>query len=253
MTFASLFNFIRTGVFVILLNDYLKRTYPEDYNNALVSGSLKAIHLYSKLQIIGAKIYPQIKEFIDTNPFLRKIFDEIYKKKIINEICQVKPSEIYIKPITTTISDIHFEETDNKKEKEKEKEKEESCFYIFSDNINVVNKCVNRVFLYSQPFATTNYEVSNVKFMLLEVRINGSTYKIDLKNGQSNYYIVNNIFDRNFFIYYLNNYKICNLTSEELAQIEKFDIKLIDQDVNIRELEITDKKFILLKKDEYIY
>ena len=236
MTFASLFNFIRTGVFVILLNDYLKRTYPEDYNNALVSGSLKAIHLYSKLQIIGAKIYPQIKEFIDTNPFLRKIFDEIYKK-----------------PITTTISDIHFEETDNKKEKEKEKEKEESCFYIFSDNINVVNKCVNRVFLYSQPFATTNYEVSNVKFMLLEVRINGSTYKIDLKNGQSNYYIVNNIFDRNFFIYYLNNYKICNLTSEELAQIEKFDIKLIDQDVNIRELEITDKKFILLKKDEYIY
>jgi hypothetical protein len=49
----------------------------------------------------------------------------------------------------------------------------------------------------------------------------------------------------------LNNYQV--LTSEDLLQVEKFDIKLIDQDVNIREIEITDKKFILLKKDEYIY
>ena len=90
--------------------------------------------------------------------------------------------------------------------------------------------------------------------MLLELKINGNAYKIELKNEESNYYIVNNIFDKNFFIYYLNNYHICdNLPSDELMQIEKFDIKLIDQDVNIRELEITDKKFILIKKDEYIY
>ena len=246
MTLATLINFVRTGVFVVLLNDYLKRTYPEEYNNALVTSTLKAIHLYSKLQIIYNNKYGQIKECIDANPLLKQIFDEIYKKYVQNEICQVKPGEMYIKLITKTISDIHFEET----EKDKDKEKED-CFYVFSDNVNAVNKCVNRVFLYSQPFATTNYEVSNVKFMLLEVKLNGSSYKIDLKNEQSNYYIVNNIFDKNFFIYYLNNYQV--LTSEDLLQIEKFDIKLIDQDVNIRELEITDKKFILLKKDEYIY
>ena len=246
MTLATLINFVRTGVFVVLLNDYLKRTYPEEYNNALVTSTLKAIHLYSKLQIIYNNKYGQIKECIDANPLLKQIFDEIYKKNVQNEICQVKPGEMYIKLITKTISDIHFEET----EKDKDKEKED-CFYVFSDNVNAVNKCVNRVFLYSQPFATTNYEVSNVKFMLLEVKLNGNSYKINLKNEQSNYYIVNNIFDKNFFIYYLNNYQV--LTREDLLQIEKFDIKLIDQDVNIRELEITDKKFILLKKDEYIY
>jgi hypothetical protein len=246
MTLAALINFIRTGVFVVLLNDYLKRTYPEEYNNALVISTLKAIHLYSKLQIICTNKYGQIKECIDANPLLKQIFDEIYKKNIQNEICQVKPGEMYIKPITTTISDIHFEETDKDKDKDAD-----DCFYIFSDFINADNKCVNRVFLYSQPFATTNYEVSNVKFMLLEVKLNGNSYKIDLKNEQSNYYIVNNIFDKNFFIYYLNKYQI--LTREDLLQIEKFDIKLIDQDVNIREIEITDKKFILLKKDEYIY
>jgi hypothetical protein len=250
MILKSLFTLFRTGVFIVLLNDYLKRSFPEEYSEGLIKVSLKAIHLYSKLQIVAAKVCKQTKELINTNPFLKKIFDEIYKKEVINEICQVKPQEIYIKPITTNILDIHFEEN----KKAEKPEKQETCFYIFSDNINANNKCVNRVFLYSQPFATTNYEVSNVKFMLLELKINGNAYKIELKNEESNYYIVNNIFDKNFFIYYLNNYHICdNLPSDELMQIEKFDIKLIDQDVNIRELEITDKKFILIKKDEYIY
>jgi hypothetical protein len=36
-------------------------------------------------------------------------------------------------------------------------------------------------------------------------------------------------------------------------KFDKFDVKLIDQNVNVRELEITDKKFIVIKKDEYIY
>ena len=237
MILSSIFKLFRTGVFAVLLNDYLKRTFPEEYSKCLIEVSFKAIHLYSKLQIISGKVYSQSKEFIDTNPFLKKIFDEIYKKQILNEICQVKLNEIYIKPIITSISDIHFEE-------------KESCFYIFSDNNGAVDKCVNRVLLYSQPFASTNYEVSNIKFMLLEVKINGNAYKIDLKNEQSNYYIVNNIFDKNFFIYYLNHYQVCN---EDLTNIDKFDIKLIDQDVNIKELEITNQKFILIKKDEYIY
>jgi hypothetical protein len=241
MIFKSLFILFRTGVFAVLLNDYLKRTFPEEYTECLIQISLKAIHFYSKLQIITTKVFMQTKEFINTNPFLKKIFDEIYKKEVINEICQVKPGEIYIKPITTNILDIHFDEN------------EESIFYIFSDNIGAVDKCVNRVFLYSQPF-NANYEISNVKFMLLEIKLNGKTYKIELKNEESNYYIVNNIFDKNFFIYYLNNYQVCNtLPTHDLMKIEKFDIKLIDQDVNIRELEITDKKFILIKKDEYIY
>ena len=240
MTLVSLYNFIHTGLFVILLNDYFKRAYPEKYNDILLNVSLKAIHLFSECQLIALKSYNQTKEFVDSNPFLKKIYDEVYKKEIFNEICQVKKREIYVKHITKNISDIHFEEKE-----------ENNCFFIFSDNKNAVNKCVNRVFLYSQPFATTNYEVSNVKFMLLEVKINDNAYKIDLKNEHSNYYIVNNIFDKNFFIYYLNNYQV--YSDEALTNIEKFDVKLIDQDVNIRELEITDKKFILIKKDEYIY
>ena len=124
MIFKSLFTLFRTGVFAVLLNDYLKRTFPEEYTECLIQISLKAIHLYSKLQIVTTKVCMQTKEFVNTNPFLKKIFDEIYKTEVINEICQVKPGEIYIKPITTNILDVHFEEN-------KKTEKQESCFYIF--------------------------------------------------------------------------------------------------------------------------
>jgi hypothetical protein len=239
MILSSLFKIIQTGVFAVLLNDYLKRTFPEQYDKNLINFSIKAIHLFSKYQLIYFATYNQIKLAINKNKYLKQILNEIYNKDIHNEICQVKRNQTYIKHFYTNISDIHFEE-------------DSECFYIFSDNINASNKCVNKVLLYSQPL-NINYEVSNIKFMLLEVKFNGNNYKIDLKNEESNYYIVNNIFDKNFFIYYLKNYQICALTNNDIEKIEKFYVKLIDNDVNVRELEITDKKFILIKKDEYIY
>ena len=238
MILSSFFTVVRLGVFVILLNDYLKRTFPEKYDNVLINISVKTIYLFSKAQLAYRVVYNKIKLKCYNNNFLKQISNKIYNKKINNEICQVKNNSIHIKYFTD-VSNVHFEEDSN-------------SFYIFSDNIKTSNNCVNKVLLYSQPF-NINYEVSNIKFLLLEVKLNDKKYKIDLKNLERNYYIVNNIFDKNFFIYYLKNYQLCSLINEEVEKIDKFDINLIDQDVNIRELEITDKKFIVIKKDEYIY
>jgi hypothetical protein len=221
-----LFKIFHLGVFVILFNDYLKRTFPEKYNNILIDISIKSVYVFTRFQIICFNIYNQVKI--------------INKKETRNEICQVTNNGIYLKYFNTDISDIKFEENPN-------------CFYIFSDYNSASDNCVNKVLLYSQPFTTSKYEVSNIKFISLELKLNDNTYKINLKNSELNYYIVNNIFDKNFFIYFLKNYQICSLTVEDIEKIDKFDIKLIDQDVNIKELEITDKKFILIKKDEYIY
>lgn len=238
MILSSFFTIVRLGVFVILLNDYLKRTFPEKYDNVLINISVKTIYLFSKAQLASRVVYNKIKLKCYNNNFLKQISNKIYNKKINNEICQVKNNSIHIKYFTD-VSNVHFEEDSN-------------SFYIFSDNIKTSNNCVNKVLLYSQPF-NINYEVSNIKFLLLEVKLNDKKYKIDLKNLERNYYIVNNIFDKNFFIYYLKNYQLYSLINEEVEKIDKFDINLIDQDVNIRELEITDKKFIVIKKDEYIY
>ena len=99
----------------------------------------------------------------------------------------------------------------------------------------------------------TNYEASNVKFILVEVKIDDKTFKVELKTDESNYYIINNIFDKNFFIYYLQYYRLHNLSKEDVEKIDKLSVKLIDHNVNIVNLEITDKHYIVIEKDSYIY
>jgi hypothetical protein len=181
-----------------------------------------------------------MKTVIDSNPQLKKIVNDIYKKEIQrNEIYQIKKDAIYIKYYTNN-SDTYFEPDKN-------------SIYLFSDNEGATeNKCVNRVILHSQPFST-KYEVSKVQFMLVEAKINEVAYKINLKTDTFNYYIVDNILDLKFFKYYLYNYQICNLTPEEKEKMDKIIVKIIDHNVNMRELEITDDKFIIIKKDNYIY
>jgi len=237
---SLLINIIKTGLFCALLNDYLKRNYPDNYNEILISTSYKLIHLYSKGQIFCNKLIMQVKTVIDSNPQLKKIVNDIYKKEIQrNEIYQIKKDAIYIKRYTDN-TETYFEPDEN-------------SIYLFSDNENAIeNKCVNRIILHSQPFST-KYEVSNIQFILVEVKINGEAYKINLKTDTFNYYIVDNILDLKFFKYYLYNYQVCNLTTEERDSIDKIVVKIIDHNVNMRELEITDDKFIIIKKDSYVH
>ena len=236
---GSLINFFKTSVLCILLNDYMKRNYPDKYNYFLISASFELIHLYSKGQILFNKFILQVNTLIESNPQIKKILNDIYKKDIQkNQIYMINDDVIYIKNHTCD-TETYFE-NDNK------------SIYLFSDNEKAIeNKCINRVILRSQPFST-NYEVSNIKFMLIEVKINDETYKINLKTDTFNYYIVDNILDLKFFKYFLNNYQICNLTSEDRAKLDKINIKIIDHNINTRELEISDDKFIIIKKDDYI-
>jgi hypothetical protein len=238
-----LFKLIRSGILTLLLNDYIKRTFPQEHEKILINMSLKCIYIFSKFQIISFKLKNQIREFAEKKPYLKKILNDIYKNEITpvteNDICQIKGISMYIKYFTK-ITDVDFVHNDN-------------CFYILSDNINRVNNCVNKIVMHTLLYTSENYEVSNIRFILLELKYKENTYKINLKSEESNYYIVNNILDKKFFIYYLNNYQVCNLTENDINNITKFDIKLIDHDVNVRELEITDNKFIIIKKDEYIY
>jgi hypothetical protein len=245
MSFSTLFNalftLLKTSAVIIYLNEYFKNNYPETHQQTLITISYNLIYCYSKGQLIFIKSRNCINKFIQANPYYKKIVDEIYKKKVQqNEIFQIKNDQIYIKYFTD-INDIQFEH-------------EKDCFYIFSDNINAVNKCVNKIILQSQPFLT-NYELSNIKFMLVEVKIGDKTFKIDLKTDNENFYIINNILDKRFFTYYLKNYQHYNFKDEDFNDInlDKLSLKIIDNNVNVRELEITDDKFIIIKKDEYIY
>lgn len=235
-----LFNIIKTCLVGFLMNDYLKRNYPDKYKDYLIVVSYNLIYLYSKGQLMCNNAVLQINNIIESNSQLKKIVNDIYKQKNQrNEIYQIKNNSIHIKYYTDN-TETYFEPDEN-------------SIYLFVDNEKALEtQCVNRVILHSQPFKT-NYEVSNIKFMLVEVKINETYHKISLKTEFFNYYIVDNIFDLKFFKYYLYNYQIGNLTNEDIINLNKLSIKIIDNVVIVRELEISDDKFIIIKKDDYIY
>lgn len=104
-----------------------------------------------------------------------------------------------------------------------------------------------------------DYEISNFKFVLIELIINDKIYKIDLKTNEYNYYIVNNIIDINFLIFFLNYHlKVDGLIgrysfNKSVPGKKKIILKIIDQNINTHNFEISHSKFILIKKDTYLY
>ena len=224
--------------FVILFIEILHRDYPDKYqklkskleqirNNLLYN----ILYTYSKCQIVYGKFSCFLLQFANENGLLIK--------NIQNDITQVSYGKIVTKNFTHD-KDTHFEDVDN-------------SFYIYSDNKNANGKkCINKIISRTQQF-NTNYEASNVKFILVEVKIDDKNFKVELKTDESNYYIINNIFDKNFFIYYLQYYRLHNLSKEDVEKIDKLSVKLIDHNVNIVNLEITDKHYIVIEKDSYIY
>jgi hypothetical protein len=164
--------------------------------------------LFSKCQILANKTCGKIQAFINKNPHLKKISDIVYKKNIEqNQIYKIdKTGEI-----VNNYSGEKFE-YDNK------------CMYILADNEKKSESgCVNMEIFQKQPMPTS-YVLSNIKFMLLEIKINDTAYKLDLKTDKYNYYVVGNVLDKQFFIYFLKNYHLHNFTNDEIDQINKLDI-----------------------------
>ena len=244
----SLITFLKNCYLIIILNEYLKQKYPQQYENCIITVSYKLIYLYSQWQIIYKKGFCKIKLFIDSNPRLKNLVDKMYKKDIVqNEISQITNGTIITKKYNNNTEDSYFDNNNDNND-----DTNNNCIYIFSDNEKASEtNCVNKVILHSQPFSI-NYEVSNVKLILIEIKMIDKTYKIDLKTDKYNYYIVDNILDIHFFIYFLNNY-ICNFKDDyDSININNLLVKIIDQNVNVHELEITREKYIVIKKDNYI-
>ena len=58
---------LRTGVLALLLNDYLKRNYPEKYQELIITFSYNLIYLYSRAQILYINLIRVINKKIEEN------------------------------------------------------------------------------------------------------------------------------------------------------------------------------------------
>lgn len=225
-------NLLRTVIFACLLNDYLKRTYPKHYDDLLVSVSFNAIYMFSVIQI---KLKNVQKYLYMTNPRIAELLEIYNKIQIKNNIDYVLDGKIiYSTSRCGSKTDIPtiFD------------------FIIYSDYTSTDNnkKILEHI---TENQDDCDYEKSDIKFMLVELKIVDNIYKIDLKTVSFNFYIVGNRFTKQFFKYYLTEILKQN---EQIGNDNdsKWSLKIIDHDVNKVEFDFSDENdHILLEKTGY--
>lgn len=242
---SALFTLFKTSVVIFIANDVFKRTYPDKHESAIINVSYSMIYLFSKCQIIFNRSCSKLAAFMNKHPHTKKILDYVCSKTAVrNQICTINQVG---ETIATRTLDI------GQSGQSGQSRQPDTCIYIFADNEHM-NKtgCVNNVILRTSPFVV-KYEVSDIKFMLVEIKINDGFYKLNFKTDSYNYYIVNNRLDRQFFIYFLKQYQIYDFANDNIEKLTSFHVKIIDQNVNVREFEITQSKFITIQKNDYTY
>ena len=229
---------LRTGVLALLLNDYLKRNYPNKYQEMIVSISYNLIYLYSKAQILYANLIKVLNKKIEENPNLLKLKNDL---------------DLLIKPksgIVTMLEYVRNGNPVNITSDKSDNKSEDDCDFTIYSWLDDTKSCVNKKLIYDSKEHLSFSEVSDIKFLLVELKFGeNSSHKIDLKTDEYNFYMVGNSFNKQFFVYYL---KQILKFSEENNDDDKFSLKIIDNDVNTVELDFTDKnESILLEKNGY--
>ena len=212
-----LFYLLNSLLINVLLIDMFQRRYPEEFDQFIINLSFNFIYIFSRLQIITNRTINKLNKYIEDNPYLIKI-----KNEMNNILTQ--------------------------KQKNFEIQKSEYGFSI----LNVIeNNIVNKKLIYDDNYEHS-IEHSEIKFLLIEFYIgetDNNKYKIDLKTDKFNYYIVGNKFTKNFFIFYVKNHLIPN---NNISDNDRCSLKIIDHNVNTIDVEFTDKnESITLHKNDY--
>jgi hypothetical protein len=96
-----------------------------------------------------------------------------------------------------------------------------------------------------------SYIESNIRFFLVEFYVEDEKYKINLKTNEYNYYLVDNRFSKDFFLFYLK-YHLNVEPSALLDPNTKYTIKMVDNNVDTVEFNFTEKnESIILLKNSY--
>ena len=220
-------NFFRTVLLTLLLCDYLERTYPKKCEEIFVTVSYNLIYVYSKAQIFYMNIVKTVNKKIEETPKLLKL------KNDLDLLLKQKNGQVtMIECIKNGVLCNDFTETD--------------CDFTLYSRLDDSTSCLNKKIVYDLDDSIDIYEVSTIKFLLVEFRLGEKPYKIDLKTDTYNFYIVGNKFTKQFFQYYLTEI----LKMNEIA--DDFSVHIIDHNVNEIELIFSDENdHILLEKTDY--
>jgi hypothetical protein len=220
----------------ILFVDMLERRFPIKFQNFMITLSYNSIYYFSKLQIFFVKAKTNINTFIENNPSLLKIKQQL-------DLLLSKPE---------TRQSTRYFVKNNKLHRLCDLNDIEPDFMILSW-LSDDKKCANKkiIYNYNKEDDLLMIDSSDIKFLLIEFKVGDNrTYKIDLKTEYYNYYIIGNKFTKDFFIFYITHY--LSQFNNDIKDTDKCSLKLIDHDVNTINLDFTDKNdSILLEKNGY--
>ena len=221
---------LRTGILAILLNDYLKRNYPEKYQELIISVSYNLIYLYSKAQILYTNLIRVVNKKIEENPNLLKLKNDL---------------DLLIKPKSGIVTMLEYIRNGNQVDKS-----DDDCDFMIYSWLDDTKSCVNKKLVYDLQEPLSFSEASDIKFLLIEFKVgDNNSHKVDLKTDEFNFYMVGNSFTKQFFIYYLK--QILKI-SEEIKDDDTFNLKILDHNVKTIELDFTDQnESILVEKNGY--
>ena len=221
--------FFLFGMFSALILLYVNLyNYHYDFDLLIMSSSYIFINLFSKFQIFFFKINKELNNIIERYPLLLNFKNTIVSnfKTIVNEVEFIKGGISY----TKIINDYDF--------------------IIYSNNENGNSEVINKIIFTNQFYICNKYELSSIKFMLLELNVGEKlSFIIDLKTTNYNFYIVGNILNLKFFEYYVKSIIKKNVIFKEY---EKITLNILDQNVNNATIELQPKnQSILLEKTDY--
>jgi hypothetical protein len=227
----ALFELGKTLALGFLVNDYFRKNYPNKHREIGLEIIFNILYTYSYCQVLCKN---GVKYITDINPKLVKIIQELIKNKA------KQPKVEFIK--------------DNKVICENSKDfylttKEVSIipdydFILYTDtstspsNIKIIHKNAKEFSIINEE--TYNYEVSTIRFMLIELIVGDKNYKIDLATDKYNFYVKGNILDKKFFLYYLHYIHLDTIIFEE-ENIDNinFVLKILDHNIDNKRVEFT--------------
>ena len=225
---AFITNLLRAVFFGYLLNDYLKNRFPKRYEEIIISFSYNVIYVYSKAQIFYMNIVKTVNKKIEETPKLLKLKNDL--DLLLN---QKNGTVTMIECIKNGVLSDNLSTTE--------------CDFALYSRLDDSKNCLNKKIVYDLDESIEVYEVSDIKFLLVELKIGSETYKIDLKTDEYNFYIVGNRFTKQFFQYYLTE-----ILKQRAESVDNFSLHIIDHEVSKVELYFSDKNdHILLEKTGY--
>ena len=240
--FFTLFKVSCTSAFVTYgLHKYFVWNHPQKYEDFRFSCVYYSIYYFTKAQMLCMNVYSYIMEMIDPilkSDFFIDQFPDIKEKGETIDLCEfIKEGNIF--------DFCPYIEVINRSDYPKEFD-----FIIFSkiDNEDVYN---NKIYSYI-PTKIDEIIKTNYQFMLTEITIKEETIKIDLATSKHNYYIVDNVIDKHFIIYFLKRFVPYIFEKYEMEVIEDYRLKIIDQDIVLKEMDRYSKLIFYLDNYEII-